>query len=472
MNWSSIKKSHQQYFIELRRSKRLANYHKKRHSETCMSESVSTEECESSFTLQELLTPNTRFTQENLLLIMQTLKSYLSSSQIATVEEALNTVKNLMNYSSEILKYLSDFGIFIYIIKLISPLSPPVVLEKSAWILSDFLATDNSKFLIDSTLVTTLINSLSEPQPNISQHILWALGNISAEEDFQKMLIRNTSLLKVLSSFIEPFSKIIAWIISNLAKGAETMDKYQKIIVCEIVQSLFKYDDIEIITECLETLVNLSSLEDLDTIQSIVDYGLVHITVSSLRIENLSVRMPALKVLGNVCAVTHEHTQLVMNLNILDIICDKEFIYSALSSDTIWILSNIAAGTKSQVDKLMNHAIFNSLILSVVHYEMKTRVQAINAVKNLLNAEESCKEKLVKMDFFSVLNMALKETDADYCKILVEVCKIMFLDKRYLKLIEETGCIFALEALSMHKNTEISASVEELIQLVTILNKS
>jgi hypothetical protein len=178
-----------------------------------------------------------------------------------------------------------------------------------------------------------------------------------------------------------------------------------------------------------------------------------------------------LKILGNICAVTHEHTQLVINMNILDIICDKEFIYSSLSSDTIWILSNIAAGTKSQVDKLMSHKIFNSLILSIVHYEMKTRVQAIVAVKNLLKAEESCKEKLAKMDFFSVLNMALKETDADYCKVLIEVCRIMFLDKRFLKLIEETGCMFALEALSMHKNTEISSGVEELIQLITILNK-
>ena len=471
VNWSTYKKSHDQFLIELRRSKRLANFHKKRHSETCVVESMSTDECDLTFTLQELLTPNTQFTQENVLLIMQTLKSYLQSTQIATVEEALNTVKSLMNYSSETLKFLSEYGIFIYVIKLITPISPPIILEKSAWILSDFLATEHSKFLIDTTLVTTLINSLSQSEQSISQHLLWALGNISAEEDFQQLLILKSPLIKALGNFVESSSKTVAWILSNLSKGAELMDLGQKRTVCELVSVLFKCEDIEILTECLEALNNLSTDEDLETIQTIVDNGLVHVTVSTLRIENLLVRTPALKILGNVCAASHEHTQLVMNMNLLDIICDKEFIFSTLSSDTIWILSNIAAGTKSQVDKLMSHKIFNSLILSIVHYEMKTRVQAIIAVKNLLKAEESCKEKLAKMDFFSVLNMALKETDADYCKILIEVCKIMFLDKRFLKLIEETGCMFALEALSMHKNTEISSGVEELIQLLTILNK-
>jgi hypothetical protein len=403
---------------------------------------------------------------------MQTLKTYLISNEIIRVEEGLTTVRNLMNYSSECLKYLTDFNIFFYVVKLLSPVSPAGILEKAAWIISDYLATDESKKIVDINLACSLITCLTPGDSYINQHLLWALGNLAAEEDFQRSLIEKTGIIESLPPYIEGFSKTIAWLLSNLTKGVEHMKKDQFQSICNYVKQLENQTDSEIRSEVTETLANLSSVDDIELVQLIVDEGLVQRVVQDMHSENFSLRTAGLKFLGNICAVSHEHTQLVLNLNTLDLLNHSSFLSSSLSSDVMWILSNISAGTKSQITKLITHKIFESLIMSIAHYDMKTKTQAVIALKNLLKAEESSKEFLLKLDVFNVISVALRETDAEYCRVLLEVCHVLFGEKECLKLIEETGCIYSLDSLSMHKNKVISESAEEIINTLTVVNKT
>ena len=471
-NWFSYKKNQQQYLVALRRSKRIANLHKKRHSESYTTDELLEEECEMTMSLQDLLGPSSPLTPESLELIMQTLKTYLISNEIARVEEGLTTVRNLMNYSSECLKYLTDFNIFFYIIKLLTPLTPLTLLEKSAWIISDYLAVDESRKIIDLNLAVTLLSTLTPDHSHINQHLLWALGNLSAEEEIHRVLIESTPIIQSLAPYVESFAKTTTWILSSLSKAVDFMTADQVRALCDYVQKLMKFEEVETRAETVEIIANLTSIENIETVQLIVDLGLVHDVARSMAVDNFDVRTAGLKVLGNICAVSHEHTQLVMNLGVLDLVNSPAFLQSSLSGDSMWILSNIAAGTKSQISKLTSHPVFSSLVLAVVHYDMKTRTQAITAIKNLLQAEESSKASLLQFDVFPVLSMALKETDPDYCRVLLEVCQILFSEKEYVKLLEETGCFCYLDSLSMHKNKVISDSAEEIIQSIASIKKS
>ena len=170
---------------------------------------------------------------------------------------------------------------------------------------------------------------------------------------------------------------------SIITKDSEKLKNDEILVICEIIAKLLKSQDHDTLLDALLSLVNLSSVSKI--IQILLDKNLIYFTIQILCWDSLKIKSFALKTLGNVCGNTYEQTQYVINFDILNILFDNAYIYSCLSKDTFWVLSNIAAGTPNQVALLINSSIFKNAVVSLVHYDFDTRIQVSQMIINLLS---------------------------------------------------------------------------------------
>ena len=218
----------------------------------------------------------------------------------------------------------------------------------------------------------------------------------------------------------------------------------------------------EIIMETLWALVNLSAITEI--VQQLIDANLIVFAIKAINWQSFTIKSPALKIIGNICANTHEHTQYILNFGLLDMVNHDSYIQSELANDIFWITSNIAAGTPNQVKLLMSHQIFESVIFAIIHYDMPARIQATNTLKILIkNYKEITKSKIVHMDIFSILCIALRDNNADYLKNILDICEELLNKESLNNGIEESGLFFALEKIVKYNNEIISKKALEIL---------
>ena len=470
IDWNQFKKSQLQLKQSLRQSRRLAHYTKRRYSSK--DPSLLLFDNDSSLILYispSLLSQYPHLSLSTNTIKLQTLSDFLLTDDNHLLLEVLTSIRSMLTASFAYLIPILSSNIPTLLLNLLQSTYPDYIIETSAWIISNLLSEDSGKFLITTPLITSLINLASSDHIKITEYALWALANISADSsDLRNTLLHHNylqTLIKVSESDSNQHHRVLAWSISNITKETEVLNTVDLQACVKIIGRVIKDSDHEALAESLWALVNLTAVPEI--VQTVMDANLVYYAVKALASDLNTIRSPALKTIGNVCAATHEHTQYILNFNILDLVFKEGFIQSPIAKDTFWVLSNIAAGTPNQVKKLMTHPIFEWITVSIVHNDLLARIQVSVIFLHLLKtAKQETKQKLWAIDVCSIMALALRDQDADLLKNLLEICEEVLGDYK-LEIIEESGLLNVLEKLVRHQNTEISNKVLDILSRVS-----
>jgi hypothetical protein len=229
-----------------------------------------------------------------------------------------------------------------------------------------------SKVVLERCYKTENLNKIylffEQSDHNLMPHALWLIGNICAEKNEIREFVVSKGFLNRISKILDDFSapdevkEKAVWVVCNLTRG--NVDKYSYEFL-DLINPLKKFlknsiDENEI-SNCLFIIYKLTSTTGI-LLDKFIDKD-VYNKLVDLMTYNDTFKYYSLKILANLLSSSDHKAQILIDQGILDVYLrifednDPKIIKEAL-----WGLSNICAGTASQIEKLEKKGIISKVL--------------------------------------------------------------------------------------------------------------
>ncbi len=216
---------------------------------------------------------------------------------------------------------------------------------------------------------------------------------------------------------------------------------------------------------------------DVDKISMVTGTGVTPKLVHLLENENTTkkCKLPIVRILGNFVSGSHYQTQGVIDSGIFNHLAGLLSTNSKMiRKEAAWLTSNIACGSRAQINRLMDERKVLSKIIRLAKSDAwEVRKEALWALAHIFtHGSESNVMALVKVGglepLIGVLSLQNMETSL-LLSILDALEKILeigtkFPHQNYVELIEECDGIDDLENLQTHPNELVYRKVVDLIE--------
>lgn len=264
---------------------------------------------------------------------------------------------------------------------------------EASWALSNIASGNaaHAHYVINLQVVPLWVQHLSSPSTNCLEQATWAIGNIAGEGAKCRNYVLESGAMQPLLSLIQncttetlSLMQSAVWALSNLCRfKPQPAIEHVEPAVPVLVQ-MVQHPDLEI---ALDSVWALSYICDgpVERVQLIIDSGVVPLIVRMLTVENSKFHMPAIRILGNICAGLDKQTQVAINAG-----CLPPIAYlldprkpRGVRKEAAWTLSNIGAGSQSQIQALINAELVPLLISTIGAYEAEVKKEAVWACANI-----------------------------------------------------------------------------------------
>ncbi|EFA83025.1 hypothetical protein PPL_03809 [Heterostelium album PN500] len=284
-------------------------------------------------------------------------------------QKVLQATKHIRTISSteslEHMQLIIDYGLIARLLEIVQIGIDEIKFE-SAWALTNIAAgsTEQTTAAVEQGCIPIFIELLKSPNINLAEQALWCLGNISAENiEMRDLVISENTIDRIVEKYL-PFISI----------GLSDNDQ-------------------EVLIDSMCTLMHLSDEANDWIFEHFIDLKVIPRIVKYLDSSYLnSIVLPAIKIIGNMVSSDDEKvTQHVLDSDVVphlkSIINHKK---TSIRKYVFFSISNISAGTKTQVDTLIQSDI---LKLVINHVESASAVKTnevtdIYALKEILKIEE------------------------------------------------------------------------------------
>ena len=297
------------------------------------------------------------------------------------------------------------------------------MLVEATWALANLTALSQkvAEDVLNREGETLLKRLLQERDPAVNEHALYALGNIIANgRQFAKRLMANYCHSEVISLLArrrdnDRILKRGSWVLSMLTKYKVDIEVARRI--AEALAGLKESARRGVKRNWLCAVVNLSSMDD-EHVELLYRLDFVRPVLSLFPDSSEHTLVQALLVCVNLTAGSHETTQRLLDLNILDVMqCQVSHPSSHVRVRVVEVLSNIAFGTASQVSQLLAHPLTRAVLRLCTDSSYLVRVELSQMLGNLAQREVFTHlQALLGMGVLQLLKVGLQESDT---KLLV-----------------------------------------------------
>ncbi|KAH3767565.1 Importin subunit alpha-1b [Pelomyxa schiedti] len=285
------------------------------------------------------------------------------SPDFATAMSALLELRKLMsNGTPPIDEVLASPGCVSRIIQFLSASDNTDLQYEALWVLTNLCSgTDPNQTLkvVELGALPHLTSLLSSPSSLVCEQAIWALGNIAGTGPELRNAILELGFIPAVVNAMHTFQnkpsllKYAIWAFSNGCRGEPPPPvKYflptPTFNIFSTLAALLQCSDMGIIEDTILSLRSLSGITEFS--KHIISLGMCPNIVRSLGINNISVQVPAIRILGTIALGSHEDTQAVIDAGVLPKLLP--LLHSparSVKKETCWLLSNIAAGIREQV---------------------------------------------------------------------------------------------------------------------------
>ena len=263
---------------------------------------------------------------------------------------------------------------------------------EAAWALTNIASTNMTKVIVDMGAIPHLVALLDSVSPDVREQAAWALGNVAGDgPDYRDLVLSYNAMELLLKNISQPASLSLlrnaTWTLSNFCRGKPqpSMEVLRPALPALAYLISSQVEDKDTMKDAAWAISYVSDGSN-ERIQSVLDHGVVASLIAMLKSDDTGVMMPALRSLGNIVSGSDMQTQAVLDANLLDtcLVLLQATKKKSIRKETCWTLSNVAAGTSSQLDQLMEREDILSLVLGQMSSgaEFDVRKEAVWVLSN------------------------------------------------------------------------------------------
>ncbi|EAR91394.1 importin subunit alpha (macronuclear) [Tetrahymena thermophila SB210] len=311
--------------------------------------------------------------------------------------------------------------------------SNEIILE-SLWILTNVCSGSSSQtqYVINIGGIATFLKYVQHESEDIMAQALWGLGNIAGDSSSSRdQVLKQDAVTIVLKQLERKDIKIvnqrtIVWVISNFCRG-KPQPKYEIVRPCVFYlgKALEKYkNDPEIVADSLWGINYLSETEL--AIDDLINYGILqNICQHFLNFNSTSTLTPAVRIIGNVATSRDNYVDILLQQNILQPLIQL-FVHDkkAYRKESLWTVSNIMAGTSTQVQKVLEQPNFYQNLINNVGQQLDIRKEMLYVMSNGLGHSAAC-SFFLKNGILQVFFEQFEEGDSKMKMVILEGLQLL-----------------------------------------------
>eukprot|EP01029_Cantina_marsupialis_P008388 TRINITY_DN1987_c0_g1_i1.p1 TRINITY_DN1987_c0_g1~~TRINITY_DN1987_c0_g1_i1.p1 ORF type:complete len:503 (-),score=172.69 TRINITY_DN1987_c0_g1_i1:378-1886(-) len=369
-------------------------------------------------------------------------------------------------------------GLLPGMVKLLLHPNPDIQFE-ALWAITNVASSEFTSEVYDLDAVPVLIGLLSHHDINVRNQASWCLGNIAGDNVTygHNVLLKGgfEPLMKNVVTFEEGSHDLqgnAAWTILNLCRSRPPAEHMRFMLPLLVEMMGVDHDDVKY--DICWALSYCASSQD-----EIIKFALecnVHTGMLSILDTEVQGRVliPAMRTIGNILSGNSPHlTQSILDLDGLDYIARWLSTDSTtLQKEAVWCLSNIAAGTESQIQRLVDRADILEYILKIaMGPEKPVRVEAAHTIANVFYC--GAERHVIQMangGCLPPLAAQLKSPNAHLVKSCLQAIQAVLNVSQtmesnpYYRILEEAEAFEQIVELQNHPTTEISDLSSKILE--------
>ena len=378
-------------------------------------------------------------------------------------------------------------GVLPILVQMLTVTNQPTLQFESAWALTNIASTDYTAVVVEAGAVPHLISLLMSPLADAREQAAWCLGNIAGDSPQLRDNVLKAGVVEpLLKNIAEPENDSllsnVVWSLSNMCRGKPQPD-FELIRHCipylaNLLQNSGNKNKDVLVDVCWA----LSYLSDGDEqrIQAVVNSGVASTLVALLDAsldEHVtkvpsSLVNPIIRTFGNIVSGNDTQTQAVIDCGILGR-ANSLLRHSRknVKKETCWLLSNIAAGTHSQIVSLLSTKNLLGQVISLAEKaEWEVRKEATWVISNIATGgNDDHIQFIVEIGAIPALCSMLSIPDAKMIIVALEALdRILCIGEKlgagYVTLVDEADGIDLLERLQEHDNENVYIKTVDIIE--------
>ena len=347
---------------------------------------------------------------------------------------------------------------------------------EATWVMTNIISGDTEptvKVLDNTPLISHCIQLLSTKNRKVRDQAIWCLGNVAGEGKKYKNILLDNAVLPIIVKILDGeisyekrdnnMLRNQTWVLTVLLHKPYPPPSLTEWCLPVLKRLFGETQDKETLTNTAQCLSYITSSLDQSEMEPFLNYNIITPNTMRLLKAHDEICLPFLQACGSLIAGPDEVAQKVLDAGFFPYVSQLLSRKTDVKKETCWILSNIAAGNKSQTDQLINSGIIPMVCIILTNDTWLVKKECIYVFSNIVSNKNHQIDYIVGCGCIKILCEVLtKDLPVKMCKVVLDTLYGILKTaskygkgREYANMIEDADGLDRIEYLQNHPDESI-----------------